>query len=74
VDELYGLPLAVDQAGAAIASGLCQIGEYFEMHCRHHQILLDDPTFKSASNYGQAVYEEWDVSFTEIASRADQNP
>jgi hypothetical protein len=74
VDKLHCLPLAVDQAGAAIAGGLCRIGEYLGMYCRHHQILLDDPTFKGASDYGRAVYGTWDVSFTEIASRADQNP
>jgi tetratricopeptide (TPR) repeat protein len=70
VKELCSLPLAVDQAGAAIASGLCDIGEYLEMYRQHRQRLLDDPTFKGASNYGRAVYGTWDVSFVEIVARA----
>jgi tetratricopeptide (TPR) repeat protein len=72
VTELWFLPLAVDQAGAAITSGLCDIGEYLEMYHQHHQRLLDDSTFEGASNYGKAVYGTWDVSFTEISARADR--
>jgi Tetratricopeptide repeat len=70
VAELCFLPLAVDQAGAAIASGLCHIGEFLGMYHQHHQRFLDDSTFKGASDYGHAVYGTWDVSFTEIQARA----
>ena len=66
VKELCCLPLAVDQAGAAIMSGLCSIDDYL---CRYHQYrqdLLTDPTFKGASNYGRAVYATWDLSFKAI--------
>ena len=66
VKELCCLPLAVDQAGAAIMSSLCSIDDYLSMYCQHRQELLADPTFKGASNYGRAVYGTWDLSFTAI--------
>jgi len=69
VTELCFLPLAVDQAGAAIASGLCDIHGYLEMYTKHHLELLDDPSFKGASKYGCAVYGTWDLSFMAIKAR-----
>jgi tetratricopeptide (TPR) repeat protein len=66
VQELCCLPLAIDQAGAAIASGLCDINDYLARYSQHRQALLGDLTFKGASHYGQAVYGTWDVSFTAI--------
>src|SRR5580698_4788765 len=35
VKELRSLPLAVDQAGAAIASGFCNIHNYLQMYTKH---------------------------------------
>ena len=70
VTELCFLPLAVDQAGAAIASGLCDIHNYLQMYSMHHLELLDDPSFKGASKYGRAVYGTWDLSFMAINARA----
>lgn len=73
--ELWFLPLAVDQAGAAIASGFCSIWQYREMYRQHHQVLLeDDAQFKGASNYGRAVYGTWDVSFDAIKARIARQP
>jgi hypothetical protein len=66
VKELCCLPLAIDQAGAAIASGLCDTDDYLSRYSEHHQALLADPTFRGASNYGRAVYGTWDLSFTAI--------
>src|SRR5882762_6591705 len=66
VKELCYLPLAIDQAGAAITSGLCDMGDYLVMYFEHRQALLADPTFQGASNYGRAVYGTWDLSFTAI--------
>jgi tetratricopeptide (TPR) repeat protein len=60
------LPLAIDQAGAAIASGLCNIDDYLHRYSQHRQALLADPAFKGASNYGRAVYGTWDLSFNAI--------
>ena len=70
VAELCCLPLAVDQAGAYIASGLCELGEYLGKYQQHHHDLLAHPSFRGASNYGQAVYGTWDLSFQAIAARA----
>jgi hypothetical protein len=66
VTELYFLPLAVDQAAACIASGLCNIGGYLPMYSKHRQKLLADPFFEGASDYGRAVYGTWDLSFRTI--------
>jgi len=66
VKELCCLPLAVDQAGAAISSGLCSIDDYLQRYHQHRQELLANPDFKGASSYGRAVYGTWDLSFTMI--------
>src|ERR1700735_2798554 len=66
VKELCCLPLAVDQAGAAIASGLCNIDDYLHGYSQHRQTLLANPRFRGASNYGRAVYGTWDLSFMAI--------
>jgi hypothetical protein len=70
VKELCFLPLAIDQAGAAIAGGLCPIEEYLSIYYQHHQVLLEGAVFKGASNYGHSVYGTWDVTFTEMVARA----
>jgi len=66
VKELCYLPLALDQAGAAIRSGLCNIDDYLYRYSQHRRELLADPTFEGASNYGCAVYGTWDLSFGAI--------
>ena len=55
VTELCFLALAIDQAGAAIASGVCDIHDYLRMYSKHRQKLLADPSFRGASKYGRAV-------------------
>src|SRR6266849_6499030 len=66
VTELCCLPLAVDQAGASIASNICTIDAYLQMYSKNRQKLLADPFFKGASDYGRAVYGTWDLSFRAI--------
>jgi tetratricopeptide (TPR) repeat protein len=70
VQELCCLPLAVDQATASIASGLCRVDEYLDTYKRHRLGLMDIVTFKGSSNYGRAVYATWDISFVELERRA----
>ena len=65
-EELLFLPLAVHQAGASIASGLCHINDYLRIYSQHRQKLLADPTFKGASNYGRTVHGTRDLSLTAI--------
>ena len=72
VKELYYFPLAIDQAGAAIQSGLCNIYDYPRIYSGQRRILLADPNFKGASNYGCAVYATWDVSYMAIKGMANE--
>jgi tetratricopeptide (TPR) repeat protein len=69
VIELHCLPLAVDQAGAAIASGLCNVHDYLQKYSKHRQALLAHPSFEGASNYGRAVYGTWDLSFLALEAK-----
>ena len=66
VKELCCFPLAVDQAGAAIASGLCNIYNYRELYAKRRKELLTLSSFKGASNYGRAAYMTFDLSFKAI--------
>ena len=72
VNELCCLPLAVDQAGASIEAGLCRFDNYLEHLSQHRNNLMNDPSFRGASLYNHTVYETWDLSFTEIESRANK--
>ena len=68
--ELQYHPLAVDQAGASIESGMCHIDKYLELYSQHRKELLDDPLFSRSSDYEQTVYGTLDLSFKEIESQA----
>ncbi|TFK41490.1 P-loop containing nucleoside triphosphate hydrolase protein, partial [Crucibulum laeve] len=69
VTILFCLPLAVDQAGAYITSGLCNIDDYLELYSENRKELMDHPSFKGASKYEQTVYGTWELSYKEIESR-----
>jgi tetratricopeptide (TPR) repeat protein len=71
VDELCCMALAVDQAGAAILSGLTTISDYLSLYHQHRLILSNDDYFKGESKYDFALYATWDLSFQEICRRAD---
>jgi hypothetical protein len=70
VDALCLLPLAIDQAGAAIRSGSCTINDYLRMYSEHRQRLMCHSSYKGASNYGRAVYATWDLSFAAIEANS----
>ena len=72
VNELCCLPLAVDQAGASIEAGLCSLDNYLEHLSQHRSKLMNHPSFRGASQYNRTVYETWELSFTEIKSRANK--
>ena len=55
VAELGYIPLAIDQAGAYIEAGKCDINEYLRRFSMHHKTLMSDATFKGASGYDQTV-------------------
>ena len=70
VTELFCFPLAIDQAGAYIASGATSIGDYLAKYSEHQKILLSHPEFTGASKYNKTVYETWELSYKEIEQRA----
>ena len=70
VKELFCLPLAIDQAGAYIASGATTIGDYLAKYSEHRKTLLSHPEFTGASCYNRTVYETWELSYQEIQQRS----
>ena len=66
VKELCYLPLAVDQAGAAIARRLCSIYDYLERYTKSRKELLALSNFQGASNYGLEVNTTFEVSHKAI--------
>ena len=70
VKELCCLPLAIDQAGAFIASGATSIGDYLDKYVHHRETLLSHSEFTGASKYNKSVYGTWELSYKEIQRRA----
>ena len=73
VKELFCVPLAVDQAGAYIASGATTIGKYLAKYFEHRKTLLSHSEFTGASKYNRTVYETWELSYKEIQQRAESD-
>ena len=71
VTELGCVPLAVDQAGAYIEAGKCDINEYLRRLSLHRKTLMSDNAYKGASEYDKTVYGTWELSFKEIEKRAE---
>jgi hypothetical protein len=71
VKMLFCLPLAIDQAGAYIASGATTIGYYLVKYSEHRKTLLSHSEFTGASKYNKTVYETWELSYKEIQERAE---
>ena len=70
VKELFFFPLAIDQAGAYIASGATTMGDYLAKYSEHQKSLLCHSEFTGASKYNRTVYETWEISVEEIQQRA----
>jgi hypothetical protein len=73
VKELFCLPLAIDQAGAYIASGATSIGNYLAKYSDHRKTLLSHSEFTGASKYNRSVYGTWELSYNEIQKRAESD-
>ena len=73
VKELFCLPLAIDQAGAYIASGATTIGNYLAKYFEHRKVLLSHSEFAGASKYNRTVYETWELSYKEIQQRTESD-
>ena len=70
VTNLFFFPLAIDQAGAYIASGATTIADYLAIYSKHRKTLLCHSEFTGASKYNRTVYETWELSYKEIQQRA----
>jgi tetratricopeptide (TPR) repeat protein len=70
VKELSCLALAVDQAGAFIASGFCGVQDYLKIYKTRGKELLAFPSFRGASNYDKAVFNTWEVSFQAMKDKS----
>ena len=71
VKELFWVPLAINQAGAYIASGATSIGDYLAKYFEHQKTLLSYSEFTEASKYNRAVYNTWELSYKEIQQWAE---
>jgi tetratricopeptide (TPR) repeat protein len=69
VTKLHFLPLAVHQAGAFIANGLCDIQDYLQMYSDHRRTLMEHQSLEGASDYGRAVYATWDLSYKALEAK-----
>ena len=70
VNELFCIPLAIDQAGAFIAFGDTDIRNYLDEYSQYRESILSYPAFKGASKYNRSVYGTWELTFKEIQQRA----
>ena len=59
VKELSYLPLAIDLAGAFIASGAITIGKHLEKNSEHQKTPLSHPKLTGPSRYNRTVYGTW---------------
>jgi hypothetical protein len=66
VQELGSLALAMSQAGAFMAKGVCPIYNFLENFWMHRTQLLIVSGLKSALAYGWVVYATWDISYAAI--------
>jgi tetratricopeptide (TPR) repeat protein len=69
VEDLGCLALAIDQAGAYIATGLCRFGDYRQIFYNHRKKLMENSFYQGASKYDRAVYTTFDLSYTAIHSQ-----
>ena len=70
VTMLYCLPLAIDQAGAAISSNMCTIHDYPQLYALHRCELLMFRSFDGVSDSDRAVYTTWNMSYMAIHADA----
>lgn len=70
VDELHSMALAIDHAGAAILSGLCDLVDYVTMLKKHRKHLLANSDFRGAPGYNQTLYSTWSLTASLLEERA----
>ncbi len=69
VQELDGLPLALDQAGAYIEETGCSLSEYLSLYQRHRLVLLQRQSSIS-TDYPHTVVSTWALSFAQVQQQS----
>ncbi|KAH8797786.1 hypothetical protein DL96DRAFT_897628 [Flagelloscypha sp. PMI_526] len=70
VQELGCLALAITQARAYIARGLCNISEYLPLYLQNRKKLLEHKSTQRIDDYQYSVYTTWTISFNKLSSNA----
>ncbi len=65
VEELDGLPLALDQAGAYLEETGCSLSEYLALYGQHRLTLLKRAS-SLAGDYPHTVASTWTLSFSKV--------
>ena len=73
VKELFCLPVAIDQAGGYLASGVTHIGDYLSKYLKYRRALLSYSGFTGASKYNRSIYGTWELSYKEIQQWAESH-
>ena len=60
------LPLALDQAGAAIRQNICSLKGYLTLFHRHRKQILGTKAVQGSDAYKYTLYTTWEVSFQMI--------
>lgn len=68
--ELRSIPLALDHAGSAILSELCDLSGYLSMLRTHRKTLLANSRFHGAPGYNQTLYSTWSLTTSLLERRA----
>ncbi|KAH8804037.1 hypothetical protein DL96DRAFT_1823082 [Flagelloscypha sp. PMI_526] len=70
VQELGCLALAINQARAFLAKGICNLEDYLRLYQENHRALLAEKTVQSSDSYKYSVYTTWNISFNQLSNDA----
>ncbi|KAH8799506.1 hypothetical protein DL96DRAFT_1780444 [Flagelloscypha sp. PMI_526] len=70
VHELGYLALAINQARAFLASGLCTLDEYLPIYTKNRKTLMEDKSIQTTDDYEYTVYTTWTISFNKLSPNA----
>ncbi|KAH8797789.1 hypothetical protein DL96DRAFT_1824929 [Flagelloscypha sp. PMI_526] len=64
------LALAITQAHAFLAKGLCTLSEYLSLYLQNRRRLLEHDSAQKIDDYQYSVYTTWTISFNKLSSNA----
>ncbi|KAH8822473.1 hypothetical protein DL96DRAFT_1819944 [Flagelloscypha sp. PMI_526] len=70
VQELGCLALAITQARAFLAKGLCSLNEYLPLYLQNRKKLLEHDSAQKTDDYQYSVYTTWAISFNKLSPNA----